>query len=206
VDEKAIELLSKRVAASSGDARKFKEILARSVMGVLDGMSEDTSNSRHEKPLIRPPHIMKIFKESTTKWKDLVEGSPANERAILCLCIRLAPVIRSRPIPLSTLFQVCRGAFDALELATESDLKWIIERLLASGLLKLMDQRIPANNMIRFDSQLQDVAFAVEEVLTSTIYYRQMVEKLLAMKSVIELSSSESTIREQSKESLLDYS
>jgi Cdc6-like AAA superfamily ATPase len=141
VDEKAIELLSKKITASSGDAHRFLEILSRSIMWVLDGMSEEILKSHHAKTLIGPPYIM-------IKRNDLVEGSPTKEKAVICLCIRLAPIIRSRSIPLSTLLEVCRGGYDALELETESELKSILERLLASELLKLLDRRIPASPFV----------------------------------------------------------
>lgn len=181
VVEKAIEFLSMKVAGSSGDARKFLEILSRSISGLMEGMNAEMLNARHEKPLLKVPHVMKTFKASTIKCRDLVEGAPANEKTVLCVCVHLSNIITNRPLPLTILLEICKEAYEVFELETVSEMKSIVERLLDSGLIKLHGGRILANDRIRFEPQLEDVEAAVEEVLLKTSYYEKMVQKLQGM-------------------------
>ena len=175
MDEKAIEFLSKKVAGASGDARKFLEILSRSIASAKEELSEATLNALHDKPVIKVPHFMKTFKSSTMKYKDLVEASPAHEKLILCVCTHLARTIGSRPLTLARLLWICQQVFDALDLTSVSELTSVLERLLDSGLLKWTFTR---DDKIRFDTQLEDVESAVEEVLLSQNFYRTIFEKL----------------------------
>ena len=175
VDEKAIEFLSKKVAGASGDARKFLEILSRSISSAMEELSPTTLNAIHDKPVIKVPHFMKTFKSSTIKTKDLIESSPAHEKHILCVCIHLARKIGSRPFRLSRLLSICQQVFEALDLTSVTELTSILGRLADSGLLKWAALK---DDKIRFDIQLEDVESAVEEVLLIQNFYRTTLEKL----------------------------
>lgn len=181
VEEQATKLLSMKVAGSSGDARKFLEMLSGSIMGAMDGMTDEKLDALHDKPVVKVSHAMKTAKASTIKCKDLVQEAPANEKVVLCLCIHLAQIIGSRSLPLSTMLEICQEANREFDLETVSELKSILERLLDSGLLKLQDKRIPANLCIRFDAQLEDVEAAVKEVLMKQSYFETMIKKLESM-------------------------
>ena len=182
VDIAAIQFLSRTVAGSSGDARKFLELLSRSITERMDSMNEKESNARHEQPLLRVTDVMKTSRASTLKWKDVVETSPANEKLVLCLCTHLASIIRNRPLPLTKLLEICNEVNAVFELETVSELKSILERLVDSGLLKLIDKRIPDNNTIRFDIQLQDVDLAVEDLVMKSSLYSKLVDKLKGLR------------------------
>ena len=174
VDEKAIEFLSKKVAGASGDARKFLEILSRSIASAKEELSEAAINAIHDKPVIKVPHFIKTVKSSTIKYKEVVESAPSHEKHILFVCIHLARTIGARPLSLSRLLWICQQVFDALELTSVSELTSILARLLDSGLLK-WTQRL---DKIRFDSQLEEVESAVEEVLLIQKFYRTTFEAL----------------------------
>ena len=180
VDEKGIEFLAKKVASTSGDARKFLEILSRSIASAMEDMSEATLSALHDKPVIKVPHLMKACNVSTIKYKELVESSPAHEKHILCICIHLSRTIGPRPLALTKLLWICQQVVDVLELTSVSELKSILERLLDAGLLKwsLRDDKI------RFDVQLEDVESTVEEVLLNQNFYRTTLETLETLKIV----------------------
>ena len=174
MDEKAIEFIAKKVAGASGDARKFLEVLSRSISSAIEDMSEATLNALHDKPVIKVPHLMKASNASTIKYKELVESSPAHEKHILCICIHLSRTIGSRPLTLAKLLWICQQVGDVLELTSVSELKSILERLLDAGLLKwsLRDDKI------RFHAQLEDVESTVDEVLLNQNFYRSTLDAL----------------------------
>lgn len=185
VDEKAIEFLSKKVAQSSGDARKFLEVLSRCVIDLLDSMSEEALNAPLDKPVVKVPHILKADRASTIKYRDLIQDAPAHEKHVLCICVHVAEIIGSRPISFKTLLSICNEAYlELAEIETVSEIRSIAERLKDSGLLQFNISKGVDSQKIQFAGQLEDVVSAVEEVLMKQNFYRSMVERLKAMKIV----------------------
>jgi Cdc6-like AAA superfamily ATPase len=183
VDEAAIRLLSKSVAQSSGDARKFLEILSRAISERLDAMDEKDLNAIHEKPVLKPPHILKTSKASVLKTKDMLESAPAYEKHVLCLCVHLAKMIGSRLLPLRTLLSICQDAYEIFDVSGIGEIRTIVERLKDSGLLRLNNSAKSGDNQtIQFAQQLEEVEMAVDEVLVQQNFYRKMVEKLRSMR------------------------
>jgi len=64
----AIELVSRKIAATSGDARKALDTMAKAVKMCLDGItvaaiSDETYNK--QQPLVKLSHVMKAFKDGS---------------------------------------------------------------------------------------------------------------------------------------------
>lgn len=176
VHRSAIEFLSKRVSGSSGDARQFLELLSRSVTDVMARLKNQDGTL--EKAVVRVPDVMKVVKQCSTKYTELIENSPLYEKMVLCACIHLARIIGSRPITIGCLKRICSESCEQISIE-DGQMQRILTSLVDNGLLKLLNfNNRTTTQSIRFDSQLEDVEAAVEDLLTTKPVFEPMIAKL----------------------------
>jgi Cdc6-like AAA superfamily ATPase len=191
VDPKMVEYVASKVAATSGDARKFIDLVSRAVEVCREKLPNNILNSKLEKPVVKLPHAMMIIRQTNTKYKDLIESLPNYEKYTLCVGVQLSRTLGSTPLTLAVLKKFSMQAF-GLDKGLDScisleDFKGIVERLVDTGLLRMADDEKrklssePLGNLlsfpIRFDLQLEDVESALEETLLKEDFYKRMVER-----------------------------
>ena len=80
VDHKALQLISKRVAKSSGDARHALDITSNAVGKVVDmppeeKLAQDVKHNDECMPLVKLPHMMRAIRESMPmRHADIIAG------------------------------------------------------------------------------------------------------------------------------------
>lgn len=176
MDSKAIEFLSRSIANTSGDARKHLEILSRTISNVRESLSNEELNTEHQCPVIKLPHVKKTFSQSTMKTKDLLEALPTQEKHVLSFCIELARR-GSKPLTLKGLLWVLRECYKVIDVEGTSHLRSLLERLVDTGLLRVRDKKMPADE-VRLDEQLEEVESAVRDVLMTQQFYKDMASTL----------------------------
>ena len=186
VEEKTIEFLAKKVSGGSGDARKFFELISRSIYHRLEKIHGNPceENKLVEKPVVTVLDAIKVLKGDSVRTKDLLEALPRYEQMVLCLCIQLESILGARPFSLNFLKRVCMAAYEKLfdEKTTEDDLRGLVGRLVDSSLLKLsnFDPQAPIPQL-RLHTQLQDVSTAVERDFMSKNIFQQMAVRLKSL-------------------------
>lgn len=187
VDGKVFELLSKKVAANSGDARRFLDLLARSIAEKLEVAPAEKLDAPFEpgKPLVKAIDVIKIVKKHTVRYKDLIEGLPSYAKMVLCSCMYLSKLLGSRPCTIAILKKTCLDscgkAFD--DSLGDAQMRELLGRLVDAGLLRLkhFDQTLPQQKL-RFEPQLEDVETGIEETLMKDNFYQRMKEQLESVK------------------------
>ena len=89
VEHKALQLISRRVAASSGDARRALEITSNAVGKCADLLSRDKLDMIVDRddecmPLVKLPHMMRAIREAMPmRHTDVIAGLPQAAKVIL---------------------------------------------------------------------------------------------------------------------------
>lgn len=91
-----MEFLSANVASSSGDARRHLEILSRTLLHLMENMTEEALNAEHQGPIVKISHIHKMLRQSIIPMKDLLQKSPSLDKHVVCLCMQLVGYVGSR--------------------------------------------------------------------------------------------------------------
>jgi hypothetical protein len=92
VDPKAVEFLAKRVAATSGDARKLLDLLiAKAVSECKEQLPYYRLESSEAGIVVKMPDAMTALRESVNpKYMTLIKGLPSTRRAALCIAVTFA--------------------------------------------------------------------------------------------------------------------
>jgi Cdc6-like AAA superfamily ATPase len=186
-----IEFVASKVAATSGDARKFLDLVSRSVFTCKEKLTKSALGSQMEKPVVKLPHAMMVIRETNTRYKDLIESLPSYEKYTLCVGVNLSRALGSQKLALGVLKSWCMEAFGLdplLDSVSLEDFKGIIERLADNGLLRMTEcdkgalSAEPMGNLlrypVRFDLQLEDVESALEETVMKEDFYKRIVDKV----------------------------
>ena len=178
IDLKALQLISRRVAAGSGDARRALEITSNAAGKCAEMMSEEKLETEVEPddecmPLVKLPHMMRAIKEGMPmRHGEVIAGLPQAAKVILCICVSLSQVWGpTAEINISTLKKYCVEAthhaiMDELGLGHIMNLA---EMLIDAGLLVTgnsggFNPQDP-NAKLKIGVQLDDVEIALEETL-----------------------------------------
>ena len=192
VDRKALELISRKVAASSGDARRALEITSNAVGKSIDQLSEGKlsmnvlPDDEEVMPLVKLPHMMRAIREGMPmRHADVIAGLPQAAKVILCIAVSLSQVWGpTAEISISVLKKYCVEAthhaiMDEMSLGHVQNL---VEMLIDSGLL-LIDNSggsfnaHDVNAKLKIGVQLDDVEIALEEsLLKEGGFYRSLVD------------------------------
>jgi Cdc6-like AAA superfamily ATPase len=193
VDPKVVEFFAKRVAATSGDARKLLDLIAKAVSKCKEQLPCYRLESSEEAGIVvKMPDAMTALRESVNpKYTTLIKGLPSTRRAVLCVAVTSARSRRkeSNQLTLGELRRYCVDAFgEDIELDADG-FKDAIEALSDTGLLLLakpdkkrfLVEPVSGLSMvpIRLELQLEDVENAVESELLDTGFYHRLVRSLL---------------------------
>jgi cell division control protein 6 len=192
VDRKALELISRKVAASSGDARRALEITSNAVGKSIDQLSKGKlsmnvlPDDEEVMPLVKLPHMMRAIREGMPmRHADVIAGLPQAAKVILCIAVSLSQVWGpTAEISISVLKKYCVEAthhaiMDEMSLGHVQNL---VEMLIDSGLL-LIDNSggsfnaHDVNAKLKIGVQLDDVEIALEEsLLKEGGFYQSLVD------------------------------
>ena len=190
VDHKALQLISRRVAASTGDARRALEITSNAVNKCADLLSRDkldmSTVDRDDEcmPLVKLPHMMRAIREAMPmRHNDVIVSLPQAAKVVLCIAVSLSQVWGpTAEISVSTLKRYCiQATHHAImdELGVDHILS-LVDMLIDSGLLLAgnTSQFNPdVNPKLRIGVQLDDVQIALEQsLLKEGGFYKSLVD------------------------------
>ena len=188
VDTKALQLISKRVAASTGDARKALEITSNAVDKALDGCKEKWSNEVKDDcyPLVKLPQMMRAIREGMpTRHEEIIRGLPQAAKVILCIAVSLGQVWGpTAAISIATLKKYALQAtqHSMLDGYSVGHISNLVEMLLDSGLLQptlagcFYFNANDHSSLLHLGVQLDDVEIALEKTLLEEPFYRSLVD------------------------------
>ena len=187
---KVLQLISRRVAAGTGDARCALKIASNAAGKCIDMMSDDKLETKVKPddecmPLVKLPHVMRAIKEGMPMPHDeVIAGLPQAAKVILCICVSLSQVWGpTAEINIPTLKKYCVEAtqhtiMDELGLGHIMNLA---EMLVDAGLLVTGNRRgfnkQNPNAKLKIGIQLEEVEIALEETLLKEGgFYASLVE------------------------------
>jgi len=188
VDTKALQLIAKRVAASTGDARKALEITSNAVDKALDACSEKWLEEVNDDcyPLVKLPQMMRAIREGMpTRHEEVIRGLPQAAKVILCIAVSLGKVWG--PTAAVSIAALRRYAAQAtqhsmLDGASIGQISNLVEMLMDSGLLTADHDGFYFNandpsSRLHLGVQLEDVEIALEKTLLGeSSFYRGLVD------------------------------
>jgi cell division control protein 6 len=183
-------LISRRVAASSGDARRALEITSNAVGKCLDllkaeDLDADVKYNDERMPLVKLPHMMRAIREAMPmRHADVISGLPQAAKVILCIAVSLGQVWG--PTAKISIFTLKKYCVEATKHAIMDELgpghvMSLVEMLIDSGLLVTDNSHHfnpnDANSKLKIGVQLDDVEIALEEsLLNEGGFYRSLVD------------------------------
>jgi cell division control protein 6 len=190
VDHKALQLISRRVATSSGDARRALEITSNAVGKCIDQLKDEDLEAivqydDQRMPLVKLPHMMRAIREAMPmRHADVISGLPQSAKVILCIAVSLGQVWGpTAKISISTLKKYCVEATKhaIMDELGPGHVMSLVEMLMDSGLLIVDDNHHfnpnDANSKLKIGVQLDDVEIALEEsLLREGCFYRSLVD------------------------------
>lgn len=190
VEQKALELVSRKVAATHGDARKVLEIVSNAVGHCMDSLSEaelvkEVSND--DSPPVKIKHMMRAIRESNLiKYAEIIRKLPQLAKIVLCIAVAYGHVEGpNAEISLGYLRNLCQQAtkYDLFEDMDSGSICSLCEQLCDTGLLRVANNdsfdSSDTTTKLRIDVQLDDVECALEESLlngTHGEFYSRLME------------------------------
>ena len=177
VDAKALELVARKIAATSGDARKAMEITAKATQLCKDSLSDDELSKEvgmDEKPPVKINHMMRaIIRESNViKHAHTIQKLPQLAKVILCIAVAYGNVIGPKAeISISYLKKICCHAANhsLFEDPAIGSISGLIGTLCDQDLLRVANNGHfdphDLDTKLIIDVQLDDVECALEESL-----------------------------------------
>ncbi|KAL3789673.1 hypothetical protein HJC23_003874 [Cyclotella cryptica] len=178
VDPKALELVARKIAATSGDARRVLEISSNAIGRCIDGMSEEELRKEVDDknmPLVKITHMMWAIREgNAVKHADIIRRLPQLAKIVLCIAVAYGHAKGPKAeISMPQLKQFCVEAtkyalFEDTDIASIMNL---VEMICDAGLLRTannshFDPHDP-DEKLKIDVQLDDVECALEESLVN---------------------------------------
>ena len=178
VDPKALQLISRRVAASTGDARRALEITSNAVGKCADSLTDDKLDMTVEAddkcmPLVKLPHMMRAIREAMPmRHTDVIGSLPQAAKVILCIAVSLSQVWGpTAEISMSTLKNYCIQAthHSIMDELGVGQIMNLCVMLIDSGLLLTGNSGNfdphNASSKLKIGVQLDDVEIALEQSL-----------------------------------------
>lgn len=176
MDAKAIELVSRKIAASSGDARKVLEITSNAIQICMDSLSDDLLSKEigpDDGPSVKITHMMRAIRDGNViKHAEVIQKLPQLAKVVLCIAVAyghvMGPNADISPVYLKKLCaQATKYAlFDDSDIAS---ILGLIETICDSGLLRIKNNGVfethDPNMKLTIDVQLDDLECALGESL-----------------------------------------
>ena len=192
VDKKAMEFIAAKVSASSGDARKYLELVVLAIQSYRQKLPLIELAKPLTKPVVTIRQAMIAIRDSNTKYTDIIQSITTFEKVTLCVGVHLARKFDGNGVTVSQLKDLTMECFGADNDVSIEDFKGVVERLVDSGLLLLdaeAKRKLSAMRMgdlmrtpIGFDLQLEDVVSALDDTLMKEDFYKRLVERVKSIK------------------------
>lgn len=191
VDKKALEFIAAKVSASSGDARRYLELVCLSIDRCLEKLPQAMQDVELTKPVVTIRDAMLAIRETNVKYKDIIESLPFLDKVTLCTGVHLSRKLDSKPLSLGTLQKLTVECTGVDIDAGPEEFKESVERLMDSGLLTLnCDKRSFSSShgmgltsmLVHFDLQLEDVESALEDSIKDQAFFQRLVERVKSMR------------------------
>ena len=191
IAEPALKMVSRKVAAGSGDARKALDMTAKAVRKCETSLSEEDLQKSTDVsyPIVELPHMMRSIREGLgMKHADAITALPQAAKIVLCVAVALSTVSPAwKVIKMKDLKKYCAEAsrHGLMERLNIDHLFDIVQMLSDSGLLLSgdgCDFRYAIYSMdiheipLMLGVQLDDVECALEKTLLTEPFYKSMVE------------------------------
>ena len=176
VDAKALELVSRKIAASSGDARKVLEITSNAIQICMDSLSDDLLSNEigsQDDPPVKIAHMMRAIREGNViKHAEVIQKLPQLAKVVLCIAVAYGHVMGPQAeISPTYLKKLCSQAtrYALFDDSDVSDIINLIETICDSGLLRIKNNGVfdtqDSNIKLIIDVQLDDLECALGESL-----------------------------------------
>ena len=191
IAEPAIKMVSRKVAAGSGDARKALDMTAQAVRKCETDLSVEQQRKSGDDvvyPIVKLPHMMRSIREGMgMRHTDAIMSMPQAAKIVLCVAVALSTVSPAwKIIRMKDLKKYCAEAsrHGLMERLNIDHLFDIVQMLSDSGLLLSgdgNDLRYSAYQMdvheipLMLGVQLDDVECALEKTLMNEPFYKNMV-------------------------------
>ena len=191
IAEPAIKMVSRKVAAGSGDARKALDMTAQAVRKCETDLSVEQRGQSGDDvvyPIVKLPHMMRSIREGLgMRHTDAIMSMPQAAKIVLCVAVALSTVSPAwKIIRMKDLKKYCAEAsrHGLMERLNIDHLFDIVQMLSDSGLLLSgdgNDLRYAAYQMdvheipLMLGVQLDDVECALEKTLMNEPFYKNMV-------------------------------
>lgn len=192
MNKKAMEFIAAKVAASSGDARRYLELVTLSIDSCLRKAPSVKLDSVLEKPFVTIRDAMTAIRETNVNYRDIIEGLPTFDKVVLCTGVHLARKFDGRSFTMHTLRNLTMEGYGIDYDVEIDDFKGAMERLIDTGLLLLSeDQKNKLRHgmgisdlmgtPMKFDLQLEDVESAIEDTLMNEGFYQRLVNRVKSL-------------------------
>jgi cell division control protein 6 len=184
----ALELIARKVAATSGDARRVLEMAASCIQKCID-TSTDTELNRSFDPddpisLVKMKHVMQFVRDTNRKLTDSIVALPQAAQVVLCVAVTVSAFMTATShITQGNLLRFCRGAATTgiLSDITVPDFMDIIKSLSDAALLKVGDDNeiesfLNKETPLTIGVQLVEVECALNTTLLQEPYYAKLAE------------------------------
>lgn len=152
-----LDYIAKKVASSTGDARKALEMAANAVQHRLEQTKETESAIGH---LVKMPNVVLANKDETVNLKDRIAGQPIVGKVILCVLTSFAQAgvlestVGELKLCVSDCMQLCGSEDEMLQM---DDFLVLLETLVDSGLLRASPDGQPGDEFCLSGRILSDV-------------------------------------------------
>jgi Cdc6-like AAA superfamily ATPase len=135
-----IDYISKKVASSTGDARKALEMAAYAVQHRIDQSTSSTASDLTNGHLVKMPNVIQGNKEEVLNLKERISGQPVVGKVILCVLTSYAQASGAVDTTIGELKQCVSECMRQTgiedEMVQMEDFLVLLETLVDSGLLR----------------------------------------------------------------------
>jgi len=188
----ALELISRKTAASSGDCRRALELASKSIAVCLE-LTEDGKlgvefNKGKGGEPVQIKHVMKAVKSSTGNHAKTIEGLPVVQQVVLCIAVVLGGEqsnLSGADFTIGKLMMYAKeaarhGLLDRVDPSIFMDVLSNLEDLglLDVGVADLGGGEDQRRKPIRLKTNLDEVEIALEEALGDKPFFRNLMDRV----------------------------
>jgi cell division control protein 6 len=184
----ALQFIAKKVANTSGDARKALELTAGAVKECLEALQMDHTKPSASGSLVTMRHVQSTVKRFNRNVAEIISGLPSVAKVILCVTITLAKaqVTTTTVGKLRGFVRDCMMKDRPEDMVSMEDFIILLETLADSGVLsfgKVASKVASVSQMditempIRLGVQLDEVESALEkELCRDSPYFAELCD------------------------------
>ena len=193
VDKKAMDFVAAKVASTTGDARRYLELITKAIIHYRNKTSNTTLSSTLIKPVVTIRNAMMAIRQTNYKHKDIIDGLCTVDKVTLCTGVHIARKLDGEEVTVKDLRDIVVECFGFEYDLDMMEFKGVLERLVDSGLLVLpeeqkrkIQQGMYGHELMRcqlcFELQLEDVESALDESVMKEPFYQKIVERVKSIR------------------------